>query len=123
MTAGYRLRSAEPLAAMAYFCLSILENVKHNVLQNSKQKQQNPRSKAAEYYRIEEQVLDKIGELSSSKGGAEARKADGVDKDMTNQERRFLKDATKAIIRRAAEKVYNSANDLPEILLSDFPPI
>ena len=116
---GYR-SDHELLAAMAYFCLTVLED---SVLEKSKRKRRSSprRRKAARYYRIEGQVLDKIGELSSSKGGAKARKADGIDEEMTSQECRFLEDATKAIIRRAAEKVCNSANDLPEILLSDFP--
>ena len=61
--------------------------------------------------------------LSSKKGGQDARKAEGIGKEFTNQERAFLEQAIKKIIRRAAEKVQNRDNNLPKITLSALPPI
>ena len=111
---SYRQRN-EPLASMAYFCLTCLENMTG---QNK-----NRQKVAAKQYQIDKAVLNKIGELSSEKGGQGARKAVGVDKNFTNQERIFLEQAIKRIIRRAAEKAYSADNNLPKITLSDLPPI
>ena len=110
---GYRQRN-EPLASMAYFCLTFLENMTG---QN-----RNRRKAAAQKYQIDQAVLNKIGELSSEKGGQAARKAVGMGKDFTKQERAFLKQALKRIIRRVAEEAHSDST-LPKITLSDFPPI
>lgn len=58
------LEGREPLPAMAYFCLTVLEW------------RGGSRPKAAERFGISEQVLCKVGNLSSRKGGPVARKAD-----------------------------------------------
>ena len=57
---------------------------------------------AANYYQIEEKVLDRVGELSSTKGGSVARKAEGRTDSFTKQETRFLESAAIAFTRRAA---------------------
>ena len=101
---GYR-RRREPLAGMAYFCLTILENP-------------IGRKRAARQYRISRNVLDTIGRLSTKRGGSEARKADGKDRDLADRERRFLEEATRAVIERAAHK---DPRTLPEITMSDLP--
>ena len=106
---GYR-QGNEPLPGMAYFCLHFLESL-------SGQKN-NLRKAAAQKYQIDEAVLRKIGELSSKKGGQNSRKADGVGKDFTTEERTFLVQAIMKIIRRAAEKAANPEEGLPEITLS-----
>ena len=106
---GYR-QGNEPLPGMAYFCLHFLESL-------SGQKN-NLRKATAQKYQIDEAVLRKIGELSSKKGGQNSRKADGVGKDFTTEERTFLEHAIMKIIRRAAEKAANPEDDLPEITLS-----
>ena len=110
---GYR-QDQEPLTTMAYFCLTILER---------STKKDNSREVAAETYGIKLEVLNKIGHLSSEKGGQQARKASGTNENLTAQDRRFLKEAIKAIIRRAAEKAYAPNSDFPEISLSDLPPV
>ena len=121
---GYR-QGNEPLAGMAYFCLSFLEYLMREPGASKKQRMNNSakRKKAANEYKIDISVLNKIGDLSSEKGGQEARKADGVDNSFTNDERTFLKQAIKKIIQRTAEKAHSPDNDLPEITLSDLPPI
>ena len=110
---GYR-RGNEPLASMAYFCLSVLEH-------STGQKEKGRRKAAAQKYQINPSVLAEIGKLSSEKGGLDARKGVGVDNDFTNQERAFLKQAIKRIIRRAAEKAHSPDKVFPQILLSDLP--
>ena len=110
---GYR-QGREPLTTMAYFCLTILE---------SSTKKNNSRDVAAKTHGIKFEVLSEIGRLSSEKGGQQARKASGTNNNLTAQDRRFLEEAIKAIIRRAAEKAYAPNSDFPEILLSAFPPV
>ncbi len=110
---GY-LQGREPLASTAYFCLTILER---------STKKKRCRELASEVYRIELEVLNKIGHLSSERGGQQARKASGKDNDLTYQNRRFLEEAIKAIIRRAAEKAHAPDGDLQKISLSDLPSV
>ena len=92
----------EPLPSMAYFCLTVIER--------------GPTKKD-----FSSRVRDKIRRLSSGKGGQQARKADGKDKDLTDQDRRFLDKAIKAIIRRAAERAHDPDGDLPPISMSNLP--
>ena len=107
---GYCL-GKEHLASMAYFCLTILER---------STEKKNSRKVAAETYGIKLEVLKKIGHLSSEKGGQQARKAVGKDEDLTTQDRRFLEEAIKAVIRRAAERAHDPDRALPEISMSDL---
>ena len=72
------LQGREPLSGMAFFCLTVLENLAGG------------RKAAAQKYQIANRVLEKIGYLCSEKGGPEARKAEGVTKELTEEERHFL---------------------------------
>ena len=108
---GYR-QGNEPLASMAYFCLTFLESLSE---QNN-----NRRKAVAQKYQIDKTVLNKVGELSTKKGGQGARKAIGSDKDFTNQERVFLEQAIERIIRRIAEKAHNPNNTFQKITSSEF---
>ena len=92
----------EPLPSMAYFCLTVIER--------------SPTKKE-----FSSRVRDTIRHLSSGKGGRQARKADGKDKDLTAQDRRFLDEAIKALIRRTAERAHDPDGDLPLISMSDLP--
>ena len=102
------LQGREPLSGMAFFCLTVLEN------------SVGGRKAAAQKYQIANRVLGEIGYLCSEKGGSEARKAGGVTKELTEEERRFLNQAIKKIIRRAAEKTYDPTAELDKISLFDL---
>lgn len=117
---GY-LEGHEPLGAMAYFCLTVLEGLP----QERSEKRLLPRKRkaAAASFAIDESVLAEIGRLSSSKGGADARKREGTGQPLSTDERHFLEGAMKAIIRRVAEKGHSPAGTLPKISLSDLPPL
>ena len=113
-------RGREPLPGAAYFCLTMLEYIAEKIKQNQK----SNRKAASRYFQIDMKVLEKIGLLSSTKGGPTgARKGEGVPDDLTNEESRFLEEAIKKMIRRAAEKAHNPDADLPKISLSDLPQI
>ena len=85
---------------------------------------QRRENEAAQYYKIGSRVLNKVGKLSTKKGGPlEARKREGVDEDLTEQERSFLQEAVKKMIYRMAEKINDPAKSLSQITLNDLPPV
>ena len=102
---------------MAYFCLTVLQDSAARAANDDKRKRQ----KAVDYYRIERGVLDKVGELSSEKGGDEARKAEGRGDSFTSDEICFLKAVVIAFIRRATEKAADPNRALPCITLAKLP--
>lgn len=108
----YRARR-EYLTGMANFCLT--------VLYNSVSGENSRRKGAAKKYSIASKVLGAISELCANKGGTEARKAKGIDQDLSAQERQFLEEAVRAIIRRAAVVAANPNGFRDTILLSDLP--
>ncbi len=132
------LSDKEPLASMAYFCLTVLEASTGDRCKKAKDAEHkrskgemygvelasvvcprvvpSRRATAAEMYRIELAVLKKTGHLSSVKG---ARKASGQET-LKDPEDRFLKEAIKALIHRAAEVAYGPVSRLPEIKLTDL---
>ena len=81
---------------MAYFCLTVFER--------SAGASGKKRPQAARKYAVEEDVLDEIGKLSSCKGGAQARKGEGLRAELEATEIRFLERKVGAIILRVAEK-------------------
>lgn len=105
--------SRDPLPAMAYFVLTVAEQ------------SASSRRSAAQIYQIELDVLNKIGELSSTRGsGMTARKADNQRqyRELTQQEKAWLELAVRALIRRLGEYA-SGAKTLVRITLSDFPSI
>ena len=106
--AGY-YSGLEKLPGMAYFCLNLFE--RHD----------SGRAAAAARYHISRGVLNEIAKLSSTKGGADARKAAGTGTDLAPGEKRFLEEGIKAIIRRAAEVAQNPGGFFPKVTLADLP--
>lgn len=98
----------DTLAAMAYFCLTLLEMGRG-------------RREAAMVYGIDQAVLKKLGELTSTKGGHAARKAHGLAAAYTPQETAWIDAAVKAIIRRASEVAGDPTPALPLIRMADLP--
>ncbi len=96
---------------MANLCLNMLEN-----------RLSKNRTEAARKYGISLQVLNKIGNLVTNKGGPEAaRKASGVGNKLTSEESRFLEEAVKKIILRVARVAHNPRQQLRKITLTDLP--
>ena len=121
---GYQ-RGREPLTGMANFCLTVIEHLGIKPVEqiNRVPKITNKRAAAAKYFQIDMGVLKKIGKLSSTKGGPlEARKNVGVNQNLTDEERRFLKQAVRLMIRRVAEKAKAPGKNLVTISLCDLPP-
>ena len=63
--------------------------------------------------------MKRISELSSTKGGTEARKAKGAGSPLTEEERRCLEQAVVRLIRRVAE-YHASPACLPVITIGDI---
>ena len=99
---------AEPLPAMAYFCLTKLEQMAGG------------RDAAAVHFSISKKVLRRIGELSTNKGGDNARKAVGHAAPHTPEEERFLKSAIRTLIHRAAEVESGPHPGRTKITLADI---
>ena len=111
-------KGGEPLGSMAYFCLTTLQDSVPKFVGEGEEEK-----RTRDYYAISRRVQKLVSRLSSEKGGSEARKGAGFDKNFTKEERTFLEAAVRAIIRRAAEKHTNPELSLPAITLADFPPV
>ena len=102
------LEGGEPLPAMAYFCLTKLEQMAGG------------RDAAAVRFSISKKVLRRIADLSTNKGGAGARKAVGHAAPHTPEEERFLKSAIKTLIHRAAEVESGPHPSRTKVTLADI---
>ncbi len=102
------LDDKEKLPAMAYFCLTKLEQMAGG------------RDAAAVRFGVSKKVLRRIGELSTNKGGASARKAVGQATPHTPEDERFLKSAIRTLIHRAAEVEFGPDSSRGKITLADI---
>lgn len=104
----------EPMFAMAYFCLTAIES--------STGSGGAQRKRASMKFNIDSDVLNKIGELASSRGDArDARKATDASTPATSNEITWLLTATRTLITQAAAL---AAGKAPARLgMSDLPPL
>ena len=110
------INDKEPVAAMAYFCLTVLEKC------GGGEKRKGRRGRAAETYRVDLDVLDKIGKLTSEQGGTQARKAEGLEKEFSQEEVQFLRKAIPKLIWRASEVARDRSGCYKQIRLKDLTP-
>ena len=106
---GY-LEGKEPLLSMGYFCLTVIQSLAGS------------RGGATERFRVERDVLNTVGELTSSRGdGRTARKANQMDgqRPLSKAEERWLERALKLLIARVGEVAGGSQVDT--ISLDDLP--
>lgn len=106
---GFR-SGKEPLQAMSYFVLTLAE------------KAANGRRLAAGRYEIDFDILQKIGELSSTKGNElTARKAGALNQyqELSATEKRWLEDAVRLLIYRLGE--HASRAQLSQITFAELP--
>jgi hypothetical protein len=104
-------QGGDTLAGAAYYCLTVLEAAAQG------------RKKAARRYGIEESVLSKLGMLTDTRGGKDARKAKGAHAEYTPAERQWVEEVMKGIIFRAAEIASDSGKAASQITMVDFPPL
>lgn len=111
---GY-LAGREPLAGMAYMCLTVLEASADG---------QGKREKAARQYNIDREVLDNLGELTSEVGDPKtARKVPGRGgfRPHTEAEVAWMEAVVKALIRRAGEWAFDPNAARQKLTMADFP--
>ena len=100
----------EPLASMAYYCLTVIES------------NAGGRRKAATNLGIEFSVLEKLGELTSTKGDPkEARKKKGPHVGLSTKENTWIIAAAKKIIYRSSEQAANPGVSRKQITMADLP--
>jgi len=98
----------EPLQSMAYFVLTILLDSAGGL------------KPAARTYNIEQAVLRKLSEISSTKGDSNtARKASAVSDELTNKERQWVEESVKKVIYQMG--VHVSGLEPPKLKMSDLP--
>jgi hypothetical protein len=109
---AYR-ENREPITTTAYMCLTVLENSAGG-----------RRRQVAVQYNIQKEMLEKLGELCSTKGDVrEARKAPkkGEYISLTQKERDWIQAVIKTLIRRGGEWAYDPNAKFPQITMADFP--
>jgi hypothetical protein len=99
----------DTLPNMAYFCLTVLEQAAGG------------RSAIPSKFGIASSVIKTLGRLTGEKGGSEARKGEGRSHEFTANERSWLEQAIKRMIRRAAEVAYNPGAAASQITMGDLP--
>ena len=101
----------ETLLGMAYFCLTLIE-------------WSATRKKAAQRYKIDIQVLSKLGELTSEWGDrSEARKLGPRAKQvaLSSTQREWVLQAVRALIRRKAEYDFDPNSNMSPVTMSSLP--
>ena len=94
---------------MAYFCMTVLERAAGG------------RHAMPIKFGIDLNVANTLGHLVSEKGGAEARKNRGRSHEFTAGERNWIEQATKRMIRRAAEVAHDPDAAASQIAMGDLP--
>lgn len=105
-------KNKESLTSMAYMCLTVLEVSAVD------------RKRAALKYNIHYNVLNKLGELCSTKGDEkEIRKAQKDKKyiPLTPVEKQWIQEVVKSLIRRAGDWTYDQKGRFDQITMGDFP--
>lgn len=109
------LRGQEPLASMAYACLTLI------LASAGKNKE---RAKAAQLYNVEEKVLSTLSMLTSIRGGpSEARKfnAGATGAPFSDQEKQWIMEAVRALIQQKARADFDPTMSLPRISMATLP--
>lgn len=104
-------RGKETLPAVGYSCFTVLKSSARG------------QGAAAKKYKIALDVLRKLSELTSIKGGTDARKAEGRFAEYTEAERAWIEAVLPMLIRRAAEVAGGHGELLPEITMANFRPL
>ena len=108
----------ETLAAMSYFCFTVMSDSAKVATRTT-----YARKAVKDYYEIAEDLQREVSNLSTNKGGSEARKSDGLQQEYTDEEKGFLLAAIQAFTRRVAEKAANPNASLKMLTLADMPPL
>jgi len=100
----------EPLLSMAYFCLTVAKSAGGG------------QTNVAKTFGIEERVLRKLGDLTSTRGDrATARKAHAGVQPLTGSERAWIEATVKQLVLRLCNPPPNYKR--PTLTMADLPPL
>jgi hypothetical protein len=114
---GY-LDKKEPLLSAAYWALTMIEAAPGAAGVRCS----SVRKDASRFFNIELDVLKKLGELTSTRGGVEeGRKAEGRATPLSRSERKWLAAAFKRLVERAALRAHYGAPPPTPLAMQDLP--
>lgn len=123
------VKQGEPLLAAAYWALTMLEaapgvaTASMRPASKPTRRRSKKRLNASAFFNIEYGVLDKLGDLVSTRGGDdEGRKAEGRTAPLSPAEKEWVKAAFRAIVRRVAEREHHQGPPPQQLTMSDLPP-
>ena len=103
----------EPLLSMAYFCLTVVESAVGG---------RDRRSNAAKTFGIADNVLSKLGDLTTTRGDrADARKAHAACQPLMGAERAWIEATIKELVLRLCEPPPGYAGK--QLTMADLPPL
>jgi len=118
----YRAEKQESLLAAAYWALTVLEAAPGVAAPVKPRRSSKRRQTASAFFNVELDVLDRIGELTSTRGGDdESRKHEGRSAPLSPAERQWLEAAFRALVRRVAERAYHGKPPPNMLRMSDLP--
>jgi hypothetical protein len=114
----------EPLLSAAYWALTMLEGAPAAAVRSRPGHISKKRQRACDFFNIDPDVLNKLGELTSTKGGDnEARKAEGRPVPLSPAERRWVEAAFRELVRRVAQRAHYGAQPPHKLMMADLPPL
>jgi len=117
---GFR-EKREKLTAAAYWALTMLEAAPGAAAPlPTPRRTSKKRQAAAGFFNIDLDVLNKIGELTSERGGENEERKAGTTP-LSRDERKWLEAAFQALVRRVAEEAYAGGPPPKPFKMSDLP--
>jgi hypothetical protein len=117
-----REEKREPLLAATYWALTMLEAAPGLTAPAKPRHGSKRRQAASAFFNIDLDVLNMIGELTSTRGGNdEERKAEGRATPLSPAERHWLEAAFRALVRRVAEQAYHGRPPPRPLAMRDLP--
>ena len=113
-------KQGEPLLAAAYWALTMLEAAPGGATPSKRRGSSKKRRDASGFFNIHLDVLDKLGELVSTRGGhEEGRKAEG--RALSPLEKQWVQAAFREIVRRSAQREFHGGPPPRQLTMADLP--
>jgi hypothetical protein len=121
----HREEKREPLLSATYWALTMLEAAPGapGMAAPAKPRRSSKRRQAATaFFNIDLDVLNMIGDLTSTRGGnVEERKAEGRATPLSPAERQWLEAAFRVLVRRVAEQAHHGRRPPNPVTMRDLP--
>jgi hypothetical protein len=118
----HREEKREPLLSAAYWALTMLEAAPGLAVPAKPRPSSKRRRATSAFFNIDLDVLNMIGELTSTRGGNdEERKAEGRATPLSPVERQWLEAAFRELVRRVAEQAYHGGPPPCPLTMGDLP--